>query len=166
MNGATSVSEKPGWAVFSAGTTLAATESRVGAAGTCFCSNRAEFSLSAKTIELPLLLRDHPSGTLAVNFPDGETKATYAWLSGMSPDGFTSVLLEDDEPVVVPELQPVRLSNTANPVTPATEMARERIRGDDMSPPIGRSGVDLHATSETDRYRYCAGKGTVKNGCE
>jgi hypothetical protein len=49
------------------------------------------FSLSPNEVMAPAVLRAQPSGTFTEKPPPDGWKATYAWLSGMSPGGFDSV---------------------------------------------------------------------------
>ncbi len=48
-------------------------------------------SLSVNTVEVGVVDRAHPSGTLTLTVLPGGVNATYAWLSGMSPGGLLSV---------------------------------------------------------------------------
>ncbi|HEY0474713.1 MAG TPA: hypothetical protein VGD34_23745 [Kribbella sp.] len=67
------------------------TDCVVGAALAADVATWMWFSLSPNVVAVPAVLRAQPSGTFTEKPPPAGWKATYAWLSGMSPGGFDSV---------------------------------------------------------------------------
>src|SRR6185503_1138890 len=80
-----------GTLVFSDAASVLATEAILGLLGAAVNDTSMWFSLSEKAADAPLAVRAHPSGTFTEYPPGAGLNATYKALSGMSPDGFTSV---------------------------------------------------------------------------
>src|SRR5690242_17519545 len=83
-------SQKPGVAAWRSWTSVALADATVGFGPPETDSIRRPLNLSVKTVPSPIELCAQPSGTLIVNALLGGEESMYAWVSGMSPAGFTS----------------------------------------------------------------------------
>lgn len=117
----------------------------MGALLTALRSIRTLLNLSLNTVALPTCWRAHPSGTFTVYPPPDGDHATYTWLSGMSPAGFTSlggVAVEDDDEWEAPdepeeEEQAAAPVMTTRPVTTADKVRRMRTTSARAKEPTG-----------------------------